>query len=87
MKKTIWIITIDEVCDYEEFGQRPQAFEKEEDARAMLERFKKDIKSDYADELNDGWAYDEGRNFVEVYNDGWYSQDHYSVHLYEIELQ
>lgn len=82
----VWIITIDEVVDYENFGQRPQAFEKEEDARAMMERFKADIKEDYAKELEEGWVFEAGRNYCEVYDEGWYSQNHYKVSLNEVEV-
>lgn len=83
----VWIITIDEVCDYEKFYQSPMAFKNEDAARKMLARFKEDVKTDYADELKEGWVYKDGQNFCEVYNDGWYSQDHYRAELHEIELK
>ena len=85
--KKIWVITIDEVSDYESFRCCPIAYEKEEDARKALDRFRKSIKEDYADELADGWDYDERVNWVEVYNPDNYAMDHYTVMLNCVALQ
>ena len=84
--KKIWVIVIDEVSDYVDYNHKPKAYSKEEDARKEFESLKEEMKSDYKDELKDGWCLDEGRNSCEVYNDGWYAQDHYSIHLYDVEV-
>lgn len=83
----IWVITIDDVSDSESFRCSPIAYEKEEDARKALQLFKASIKEDYADELADGWDYDERDNWVEVYNPYNYARDHYTVMLNCVALQ
>lgn len=83
----IWVITIDEVSDYENFQNCPFAYRNEEDARKALQRFKDSIKEDYAEEIEDGgWTYQEGEYWVEVYAD-YYAQDHYFVKLSCVDLQ
>ena len=84
----IWVITYDEVCDFENFPQRPIAFKDESEARKMMERIKEDILSDYADNLqDDDWVFDESADCLEVYEDGRYSENHFSAVLNEIEVQ
>lgn len=82
----IWIITIDEVSDYDNFQNSPIAYRNEADARKALREFKDSIKEVYAGELEDGWTYEENENWVEVYADS-YSQDHYLVKLTCVDLQ
>lgn len=84
----IWVITIDEVYDYENFKHTPIAFSKEAEARKELDTFRKGIKTDYKSELEeDHWLYEDGEDYCEVYEDGCYAQNHYSVRLNEVELK
>lgn len=83
----IWIITIEDVCDYASYYHAPLAFSKEEDARTQLDVFKKSIQTDYKTEIGNGWVYEDGDNSAEVYKDGYYGEEHYSVVLKEIELK
>lgn len=85
--KKIWVITFDEVSDFENFRNCPCAFEKEEDARKALAQYKKSIKEDYAEELEDGWEYDERDYWVEVWNSVSYARDHFAVLLSCVDLQ
>ena len=83
----IWIITIDEVCDYENFLNAPRAYRNEKDAREALQTFKKGLQEDYAEDIEDGYIfYDEHDNSAEVYGDD-YSREHYTVILHCVDLQ
>jgi len=83
----IWIITIDEVCDYENFRNAPMAYRNEKDARETLKTIKKRLQEDYAEDIEDGYVcYEEHDNSVEVYGDD-YSREHYTAMLTCVDLQ
>ena len=83
----IWILTIDEVCDYENFLNAPRAYRNEKDAREALQSFKKGLREDYAEDIEDGYVtYEEGAAWAEVYGDE-YSREHYTVRLFCVDLQ
>ena len=83
----IWVITIDEVYDYENFPHDPIAFSNEKDAKEQLDTFRQGLKKDYESELESNWLYEDGERYCEVYEDGCYGTNHYSVRLSEIELK
>lgn len=83
----IWIITIEEVRDFESFQNSPIAYRNEEDARKALKVFKNRIQEYYAEEIEEeGWIYEERDFWAEVYNED-YSRDHYLVKLTCVDLQ
>lgn len=84
--REIWVITIEEVSDYENFVTAHQAFEVFEDALKRFQELTEDIKEDYAEELEDGWEIDEAPKMVDVYDPDNYAKDHYTIRLQAVNL-
>lgn len=87
MNKMIWVIVIDEVCDFVNYPTMPYAYSKEEDARKAFAKLKASAMEEYADELEEyDWAVTDKTNYFEIYNDN-YSKDHYRIDLYQINVE
>ena len=84
--REIFVITIEEVCDYENFVTPHMAFENEKDAKERFRELTEDIKEDYAEELQDGWVIDETEKIVDVYDPENYAKDHYTARLQQVVL-
>ena len=83
----VWIITIDEVYDFDNYEHAPIAYRNEKDAREALQVFKDGMKEDYAEDIEDGYVtYDEDEFWAEVYGDE-YAREHYTVRLSCVDLQ
>jgi len=83
----IWIITVDEVIDYEDSQIPPVAFKNESDARKEFERLKNEIKEEYAEDIEEEYvSCNEDENWIDIYGDS-YAEEHYFAKLYCVELQ
>lgn len=82
--QTVFVITIDEVFDFETFGHPIEAYEKEADARARYEGIVEDAKREFAEH---GWEESEGASYFETYPDGEWGTSHYGVYLNRVEVK
>lgn len=82
--KKVYIITIDEVYDFENFLHDPMVFADEQKAREEFERIKANAKEEYKDKYEE---VEEGDTYFEMYAEGYFSEGHYAVHLYEKEIE
>ena len=82
--KKVYIITIDEVYDYENFPHEPMVFADEQKAKDEMERIKVNAKTEFGDKFNE---VEEGETYFEMYAEGYFSEGHYAVHLYEKEIE
>lgn len=82
----VYVIIMDEVYGFENYVHTPEAYLNKETALKALDDWKDDLKADYADELEDGWVYEDGEMYCEVYEDGNYSENHYTIYLKEVEV-
>lgn len=80
----IYIITIDEVFDFESFSHKPEAFAKKEDALRRYEDIVEDAKREFAEEE---WEESQGAAYYETYPEGYWGTSHYGVYLQEVELK
>ena len=79
----LYILTIDEVCDYVDQFYKPEVYLKKKEAVAAFKDYKKEIlDSEYVQE---GYDNKDALHF-ECYRDGYYAQDHYSVTVHTIEV-
>ena len=79
--ETVWIITFDEVCDFEAYDHNPLVFRDEAEARKELEVYKKSLQEDYKEDIEEEYVvYYEDKNSAEVYGDE-YAREHYRIRL------
>jgi hypothetical protein len=82
--KKVYIITIDEVYDFENFPHEPMVFADEKKAREEMARIIDEAKEEYKDKFNE---VEEGETYFEMYAEGYFSEGHYAVHLYGKEVE
>ena len=85
----VYVIQIEEVVDYVDYGHPLEAFRNREDAE---KRYKEIVESAKSEEEFGGpdyedWAVEEREWSYEVYEDGYYAHNHYSVAIYEVEVK
>ena len=78
----LYILTIDEVCDYVDQRYKPEVYLKKKEAVAAFKDYKDILDSEYVQE---GYDNKDALHF-ECYRDGYYAQDHYSVTVHTIEV-
>ena len=83
----IYLITIDEVYDYEVFDHEPLAYKNPEDAFKKFEEVKEEIRSNYEREIEGGWEIEDSKTHLELYNEGYYASFHIVASLQEIEVK
>ena len=88
-KEKVFIITIDEVYDFERFNHNPRAFKTEEGARKAFEDLKKEARENYKDELSDDtyWTVEEYTDSFEIYEDGRFAENHFTASLTSLFLE
>lgn len=80
--RKIYIITIDEVYDFEKFAHTPQAFVTSTEA---MEEFERIVKNGKEMAEAEGYECDEGAFEASFYKDGEWPQYHYDVKLHAVE--
>lgn len=80
----VYLITIHEVYEFENFPHTSQAFIKKEDAKKEFDRIVKNAKNMASSE---DYTYDLGQNGASFYREGEWPEYHYDVELEEIEVQ
>lgn len=88
----VYVLTINEVSEFEQFDHDPEAFAKKEDARKMLAKARADAIGDYLEEDDDedcSCAIDKDTDdYFALYSqtEGW-SHTHYEASVTECEVQ
>lgn len=86
----IYVVTINEVSEFEQFDHKPETFEDINDAKEYLKDAKESAKREYlSDEEETGNRIDtENDTYFALYNyyEGW-SHTHYEVELTECTIQ
>lgn len=80
----IYIITISEVFDFEDFGHKPEAYRNREEAQKRYEDIVEEAKREFAE--ND-WEEAQGASYYETFPNGYWGTSHYAVYLSEVDLQ
>ena len=80
----VYVITIDEVYDYETYNHTPRVFKNRKDAQEEFDAIVAEAKKDAA---QDGWVESQGASYYEAYPDGWYGTSHYCVSLIATQLR
>ena len=87
--KTVFVLTINEVSEFEQFDHDPVVYESREKARALLVKAKMDAIEDYIDEEDPAYVIDKDTpDYFSLYNEqeGW-SHTHYEVSVTECVIQ
>lgn len=85
----VYVVTINEVSEFEQFDHDPIVYDNREAARALLKKAKEDAIADYCDEEDNGMAIDADlEDYFALYScdEGW-SHTHYEVQVTECEIQ
>ena len=77
-------MTIDEVYDFENFLHTPRVYTDYDKAKADFEDIKEDAKREFADDFNE---IEEGKDYFEMYAEGYYSEGHYTIRIDEVEVE
>ena len=80
----VYVITIDEVYDFETFNHTPRVFTNKDKAREAFEEISEQARIDYA---KDGWEEGYGADYYEMWPDGSWGTSHYGVYLQAIETE
>ena len=77
----LYIITIDEVFDFEGFQHKPLVFLTENGARAEFDRLVREARKEYPD-----FTVDKGKRSVSIYEDQSWSKSHFDVVIDEVDV-
>ena len=83
----VYVVTINEVSEFEQFDHEPTVFKDKKDAIAFLKRARKDAIAEYIEEDN-GFSIDKDTDcYFALFNsaEGW-SHTHYEVSVDECEV-
>lgn len=80
----IYIITIDDVFEFEGFTHKPIVKTTEEEARKELERLYKSAKETYTDEFDNEERSDTS---FSLFPDGYWGTSHYDARINEVEVE
>lgn len=87
----VWVVTIEEVCEFESRYTAPSVFRKEEDARAYFEKMKAEFRAEYVVDFDDEWEQNifetEKYTEVEIYSDRSYASDHCIIRISKVDLE
>ena len=88
MKQILYIITIDEVYDFQGFSHKPQVFKEKTDAMKILRELRENAKAEFADECNDedDWDEETSESFS-IYPEGEWGTTHYDARIDEVEVE
>lgn len=84
MGKIIYVVTIEEVCDLDEFPHKPRAFSKKEDALNFLKSTYEEVKDDFDESYTK--EYEDGDEGATIYKEGYWSSDRWVITMSECEL-
>ena len=88
--KKVFVLTISDVADFENFPQVPSVFEKKEDALSAMKSYKEDflketdVENDTKD--GDGWVVEDCEMSFSAYIDGRYAENHFDITIYECQI-
>ena len=86
----VYVLTIDDVYDYEGFSHKPRVFTDKEKALNALYKEYLDAKEDLAKNGNDDWEedpYKSGDECFSMYPDGYWGTSHYDGRVDEVEVE
>lgn len=78
----LYIITVDEVFDFEGFWHKPLVFLTEKEARAEFNRLVREARKEYP-----GFTVDNGKKSVSIYEDQSWGKSHYDVVIDEVDVR
>lgn len=79
----VYVIVIEEVWDCCNYPHEPVVFNKLEDATKHLN----DIYNSACYEFDNSYTTERTETSVEIYKDGYYSTDHWSATIHEVEVR
>ena len=86
----VFVLTIDEVYDYEGFSHTPMVFTNKDKALDALHELYEDTKIELAENGDDDWMeddYKKGDECFSLYPDGYWGTSHYDARVDEVEVE
>ena len=85
MGKEVYVVTIDDVVDWNKEYHQPRVFSKREDAIKYFKESYEEVKNE-CDEDRYIFEYDEGCNTACIYDDGRWTSDHWEIEINVCEI-
>ena len=85
-KQIVYVVTIDDVVDWNKEYHRPRVFSKREDAIKCFKESYEEIKNELFDEDRYIFEYDEGCYTACIYDDGRWASDHWEIGINVCEI-
>jgi hypothetical protein len=76
----VWIVSFNEVIDYQENNYEPRVYSTYEKARKAF----REIVDEILELLPEDWIREEGNNSFETYEEGYYDDNHSCVRISEV---
>lgn len=86
----VFVLTIDEVYEYEGFSHKPMVFTNKDKALDALYELYEDTKKELAENGDDDWMeddYKKGDSCFSLYPDGYWGTSHYDARVDEVEVE
>lgn len=87
-KKIVYVVTINEVNGFDDYLHSPKVFSKREDAVLYLKNSYEETCDEYGIGLeeDDTFVSEFSETCASIYEDGRYSENHWSITLDEVEI-
>lgn len=82
----VFAVIIDEVIECCATFSRPFLSITKETAQKYYNDCIDDAKKDYETSINNGWIVEESKDCFDIWEDGYYCQNHYSIRIEELEI-
>ena len=86
----VFVLTIDEIYEYEGFSHKPRVFTNNDKALDALYELYEDTKEELSKNGNDDWVEDDfkkGDSCFSLYPDGYWGTSHYDARVDEVEVE
>jgi hypothetical protein len=83
----VYVITIHEVYDFEDFHHTPRVFDSFEKAKKELKAIAKQTIKENKRYGNDDWEVEQGDPYFSTYPDGCWGTSHYDAKISEAEIE
>ena len=81
MNKIVYVVTIEEISDLEDYPHKPRVFSKEEDAIKHIKEVYEIVESEFDDSYTK--EYEEGDKSAWIYKEGYWSSDRWVITMNE----
>lgn len=85
--KRLYILTLDDVCDFATCEHIPRAFTNKEKALKALRSVSNSFVADYNLNDDDEWVIEDNDDSFVAYINGRWAENHYRASIHEVEVE